>query len=191
MYIITNTTNGNEYTPSTAETEKEAYDWLLQCTATNIRAYHTDKSFLDAKTNTEVIEWARKNMGDNFKFTPTHSEIWYSDGETYNIMTIYDLDKIATKGMKHTHILSNVDIQHFITSYENSKILYKKLREENNADWKFECGRAYAMESVLRASGLFLDEVLKEQGICRQKQSCSCNFNISIKKSYYNKENYK
>lgn len=65
------------------------------------------------------------------------------------------------------HVLSSGDIQQLIIRYENAKTEYKKLRVEGNPEWQFECGRAYALEGVLRMIGLFYDEVVKEQGICR------------------------
>lgn len=64
--------------------------------------------------------------------------------------------------------LSNADIEQIIARYNNAKNEYKKLREEGNLEWQFECGRAYALEGVLRLIGLYdYDEVVKEQGICR------------------------
>lgn len=93
MYIVTNTTMGGEYTPSKAETLEEARQWLLECTANNIRIWKEDKEeSLSDMTNEEVIEWAKKNLSD-FSFSPDNSEIWYDD-ESYNIMNIYNLDEI-------------------------------------------------------------------------------------------------
>lgn len=69
--------------------------------------------------------------------------------------------------MADVSMLNDGDIQQLIARYENAKNEYKRLREENNLEWKFECGRAYALEGVLRMFGLFYDEVVKEQGICR------------------------
>lgn len=65
------------------------------------------------------------------------------------------------------HLLNDGDIQQLIARYNNAKNEYKKLRDEGNPEWQFECGRAYALEGVLRMIGLFYDEVVKEQGICR------------------------
>ena len=95
MYIITNTTMGGEYTPSKAETLEEARRWLLECTANNIRAWKGDEEkSLSNMTNEEVIEWAEENFSlCDFSFSPDSSEIWYDDN-SYNIMNIYNLDKI-------------------------------------------------------------------------------------------------
>ena len=93
MYIITNTTMGGEYTPSKAKTLEEAQKWLYECTANNIRAWK-DACFPELKnmSDKDVIVWAEKNL-NNFKFNNNSSEIYY-DNDSYNIMNIYNLDKI-------------------------------------------------------------------------------------------------
>lgn len=65
------------------------------------------------------------------------------------------------------YLLSNNEIEQLVTRYNNAKNRYKKLRDEGNPEWQFECGRAYALEGVLRMVGLVYHEVVKEQGICR------------------------
>lgn len=93
MFIITNTTNGGEYTPSKAKTLAEAKKWLCECTADNIRSWKEDEEeALSDMSDKEVIKWAKENLSD-FSFTPYSSEIWYDD-ESYNIMHIYNLDDI-------------------------------------------------------------------------------------------------
>ena len=64
-------------------------------------------------------------------------------------------------------VLTDGDIQQLINCYDNAKAAYKKMREKGDPEWQFECGRAYALEGVLRMIGIFHDEVVKEQGICR------------------------
>ena len=93
MFIITNTTMGDEYTPSKANTFEEAKAWLFECTANNIRAWKADENEeLNEMDNEEVLEWAEENA-DGFSYNDWGSEIWYDD-DSYNIMNIYDLDKI-------------------------------------------------------------------------------------------------
>jgi len=97
MHIITNTTMGGEYTPSKANTYKEAQEWLKQCTAGNIRAWKMNECpSLETMTDEEVIAWAEdkseKGLID-FTISKDSSEIYYDD-DSYNIMNIYDLDEI-------------------------------------------------------------------------------------------------
>lgn len=97
MYIITNTTMGNEYTPSKANTLAEAQVFMTECTANNIRAWKgNEHQELENMSNEEVIAWATnkaKNGEIDFSFENFGSEIYYND-ESYNIMNIYDLDQI-------------------------------------------------------------------------------------------------
>ena len=93
MYIITNTCLNGEYTPSKAETLKEARAWLFECTANNIRVWKGDEyPELYNMSDEEVLEWAEENLSD-FSYNDDSSEIYYDD-DSYNIMNIYDLDKI-------------------------------------------------------------------------------------------------
>ena len=91
MFIITNTTHGKEYTPSKATTFEEAKAWLFECTAKNIRAYVKEDIFADM-SDAEVLERAESNL-DGFSYSEWGTELWYDDN-SYNIMNIYDLDKI-------------------------------------------------------------------------------------------------
>lgn len=98
MYIITNTCMGGEYTPSKAKTLKEAKKWLKFCTADNIVIWKGDEyEFLYNMSDKKVIKWAKENL-NNFVFSEDgmHSEIHYGDS-SYNVMNIYDLDKIHYK----------------------------------------------------------------------------------------------
>lgn len=66
------------------------------------------------------------------------------------------------------YTLNNADIEQIKIRYENAKKFAKKYKEEGKeTDFQFEVGRAYALEGILRDIGLFYDEVIKEQGICR------------------------
>lgn len=93
MYIITNSTKMNEYTPSKTSTLTEARTWMCSCTADNIRSYmNHEYEELNAMTDTQVIEWAKENLND-FEFSEQHSLIVYADEESYNLMNIYNLDE--------------------------------------------------------------------------------------------------
>ena len=98
MFIITNTCYDGEYTPSKANTLKEAREWLQRCTVDNLVAWKADKieeywsKEIDEVTDDEVIEWAEDELED-FIFNEDESRIYYDD-DSYNIMNIYDLDKI-------------------------------------------------------------------------------------------------
>ena len=97
MFIITNTTNGGEYTPSKANTLEEARAWLFECTANNIRAWKgCEYPELDNMTDEKVIDWGKEKAKEgeiDFSFSKDSSEIYYDD-DSYNIMNIYDLDKL-------------------------------------------------------------------------------------------------
>ena len=97
MFIITNTCLNGEYTPSKANTLEEARAWLMECTANNIRAWKQyEHPELEDMSDEDVIAWAEDKAEDgsiDFAFSKWGSEIYYDD-ESYNIMNIYDLDKI-------------------------------------------------------------------------------------------------
>ena len=66
------------------------------------------------------------------------------------------------------HTLNNANIEQIKIRYENAKKFAKQYKEEGKEmDFQFEIVRAYALEGILRDFGLFYDEVIKEQGICR------------------------
>lgn len=90
MFIITNTYEGGEYTPSKANTLDEAKAWLKECTANNIRAWKHPE--LENMSDDDVIKLAECSSID-FSFSECGSELHYDDG-SYNIMNIYDLNKI-------------------------------------------------------------------------------------------------
>ena len=98
MFIITNTCSNGEYTPSKANTLEEAKEWLKRCTVDNLISWQSDKieeywgKEIDEITDDEIIEWAKEELED-FIFNENESRIYYNDN-SYNIMKIYDLDKI-------------------------------------------------------------------------------------------------
>lgn len=92
MYIITNTTNIGEYTPSKADTYEEAKAWVIECTSRNIRTWKGNELPSENMTDKEVIEWAKENVND-FEYVEDSSYIEYEDG-SFNRMTIYNTDEI-------------------------------------------------------------------------------------------------
>lgn len=57
------------------------------------------------------------------------------------------------------YTLSDREIEQLITRYENAKAESKRLQRIGNPECRFEAGRAYALESVLRDIGLDYTEV--------------------------------
>ena len=58
-------------------------------------------------------------------------------------------------------ILDDVDIEQIKTRYENAKTEAIRLRKENNPEFTFEYGRAYALEGILRMLEFDVTEVTK------------------------------
>lgn len=57
------------------------------------------------------------------------------------------------------YIMSDGEIQQLITRYENAKAESKRLQRVADPECRFEAGRAYALESVLRDIGLDYTDV--------------------------------
>ena len=100
MFIITNCTDTGNYTPSKADTYEDAYAWMVECTAENIKkAYGYDIEEETGKKPDElsvddVIDWAEDNLdGYIFSIDDEKSYVEYSDG-SFNEMKIFDLTKI-------------------------------------------------------------------------------------------------
>lgn len=90
LYIVTNAISGGEYTPTLCSSFDEAKDWLIECTANNIRSWMGGKyKILFNMSNIDVIEWGEKNLPD-FEFSEKGSKIYYGDDD-YNIMNIYEV----------------------------------------------------------------------------------------------------
>ena len=89
MYIITNTTYMNEYTPSTTDTLQEAKAWMQKCTADNLRAWKDGIIELENMSDEEIIQWAKEHESE-FEYDEMHSLIVYGDF-TYNRMQIYKI----------------------------------------------------------------------------------------------------
>lgn len=58
-----------------------------------------------------------------------------------------------------SYTLSDRDIEQIITRYENAKVESKRLQRQANPECRFEAGRAYALESILRDIGLDYTDV--------------------------------
>ena len=100
MFIITNCTQEGNYTPSKADTYEEAYAWMVECTAENIRAGYghdiEDETGISANdmSDSDIIDWAEENMdGYDFSMDKFNSTIVYTDGN-FNEMKIFNLDEI-------------------------------------------------------------------------------------------------
>ena len=89
MYIITNSYEGGEYTPSYANSYEEALAWMKECTAGNIRDANDQ---CENMSDDEVVEWANANS-PAFEFDDVHSYIEYSWG-SYQLMNIYNFGYI-------------------------------------------------------------------------------------------------
>lgn len=66
-----------------------------------------------------------------------------------------------------SYTLTDKDVEQLIVRYKNAKAESKQLQKRGNCECRFEAGRAYALESVLRdlgfdytdvASGRFYEE---------------------------------
>ena len=90
MFIVTNCAPGGNYTPSVFKTFEEAEEWMLECTANNIKESNIPIYFSNMN-NKEVCQWAVKNIPDDFKITKDKTELYYSD-ESYNIMQIFEVE---------------------------------------------------------------------------------------------------
>ena len=58
-----------------------------------------------------------------------------------------------------TYLLEESDIKQIIIRYENAKNESKRLQKIANPECRFEAGRAYALEGILRMIGLDYTEV--------------------------------
>lgn len=58
-----------------------------------------------------------------------------------------------------TYLLEECDIEQIITRYKNAKNESKRLQKIANPECRFEAGRAYALEGILRMIGLNYTEV--------------------------------
>lgn len=58
-----------------------------------------------------------------------------------------------------TYLLEESDIKQIIIRYENAKNESKRLQKIANPECRFEAGRAYALEGILRMIGLNYTEV--------------------------------
>lgn len=108
MFIITNTTDIGEYTPSKTETFEEAQNFMYETTVNNYVAGVRDFSEFAKDTNTErcesyeelkqknllktFLDWMSKD-GTGSCYSEKSTTVVYADS-TFNKMTIYNLDEI-------------------------------------------------------------------------------------------------
>lgn len=58
-----------------------------------------------------------------------------------------------------TYTLTEKDVDMIITRYNNAKAVSKLLQRSGNPESRFEAGRAYALEGILRDLGFDLTDV--------------------------------
>ena len=58
-----------------------------------------------------------------------------------------------------TYLLTENDIAQIIVRYENARIESKRLQKIAHPECRFEAGRAYALEGILRMIGLDYTDV--------------------------------
>lgn len=93
MYLLVSCSEHGCYTPKKRKTYEDAYRWMVERTANNIRdLYDFVSNDLEAMSDEEVIEWM-KGYSSDFIFTEKHSKIICGDGSFYD-RWIFDLDKI-------------------------------------------------------------------------------------------------
>jgi hypothetical protein len=63
------------------------------------------------------------------------------------------------------YILTEKDVEQLIARYNNAKAESKRLQNIGNPECRFECGRALALEGVLRMLGFEYEEVGREYWI--------------------------
>ena len=111
MYIITNVTGYGEYTPSKAKTFDEAVNFMVETTIENYLAGVGDvsefaemsglpenfsyKELEEKGLTIEFLNWAEKAGGLNFFINEdsASSRVIYDD-DTFNLMHVYDVDKL-------------------------------------------------------------------------------------------------
>ena len=58
-----------------------------------------------------------------------------------------------------TYTLSSEDIEQLVTRYENAKVVSMELQRKGNPECRFESGKAYALEGMLRMIGFDYTDV--------------------------------
>lgn len=109
MFIITNTIEGSEYTPSRAETMEEAFNWMRECTLDNVFKGWPDlaqqfiedhnlkgdnllQALVDNDAVDDFIEFLHE-QGIQVSLEKTSSLVVYDD-DNYNLMNIYNCDEL-------------------------------------------------------------------------------------------------
>lgn len=64
---------------------------------------------------------------------------------------------------KSVYTLTDKDVEQLVVRYENAKMESKRLQRMGNSECRFEAGRAYALESVLRDIGLDYTDVASDR----------------------------
>ena len=66
---------------------------------------------------------------------------------------------LSRENEKSVYTLTDKDVEQLVVRYENAKMESKRLQRMGNSECRFEAGRAYALESVLRDIGLDYTDV--------------------------------
>ena len=66
---------------------------------------------------------------------------------------------------KKRYTLTEQDVEQIITRYNNAKAETNRLQNEGDPECRFECGRALALEGVLRMLGFDYEEVSRKYWI--------------------------
>lgn len=63
------------------------------------------------------------------------------------------------------YTLTEKDVEQLVIRYNNAKAESKRLQSVGNPECRFECGRALALEGVLRMLGFEYEEMSREYWI--------------------------
>ena len=73
------------------------------------------------------------------------------------------------------YTLTERDVEQIITRYNNAKAETNRLQSEGKLECRFECGRALALEGVLRMLGFDYEEVGRKYWIGEESDGCKQN----------------
>lgn len=97
MYVVTNMTPTDNYTPMLFSDKRKAIDWMLECTARNVIAAleEDEKEYLGELIRTdryeEIIETVQRKGYLDVSVENNRSEINYLD-DTFNIMKVFECE---------------------------------------------------------------------------------------------------
>lgn len=97
IYIITNTTQIGNYTPSVFTKKENAVQWLKELAVENIKSAYEDElkegfgeDDFDVNGNIErILEYASENL--DVEISDSKIEIYYAD-DSYNILQLFEVE---------------------------------------------------------------------------------------------------